>query len=174
MKKLKLVDIILILSISILIGALFSCTPYRYLNNHKDEICATCITENTIDTLIVETTHTDTLWTIDSLIDSSYTELFLECDSNNNVLLTKINKVSGTNKTVSKYVLQNNVLSVLNRTYIDSIQVLNLKVNKLKNSVQIIEKPVVQEKKPLILKIIYSIIVILGVVALIIFLKIIK
>jgi hypothetical protein len=148
----KIVDYILIISIAILIGTLLAgCTPYRYLERHKDEICAKCIEENTVqitkDSII---TTTDTLWidASENIIDSTYTELYFECDSNNQVLMTKVEKVKESGRILSEYKFKNNVLTVQNKSYQDSIQELRTTIKHLQNNVKIVEKTINKEVVP--------------------------
>lgn len=141
-----------LLSILVLLTVLVSCKPTRYLEKHHVEICLDCIDEYIRDSITgVETVYQiDTMW-IDmsnTLIDSTYTELYFECDSNNQVLMTKIVKIKDSDKIVSRYSFQNNVLKVLNKSYLDSIAELHITIEKLKNSVKIVEKPIVEKVVP--------------------------
>lgn len=141
-----------LLSILVLSIVLFSCKPTRYLEKHHVEICLDCIDEYIRDSIAdVETVYTtDTVWVdvSENLIDSTYTELYFECDSNNQVLLTKIVKLKDSDKILSQYTFQNNVLRVLNKSYLDSIAELHITIDRLKNNVKIIEKPVIKEILP--------------------------
>jgi hypothetical protein len=125
-----------------------SCTPHRYLAKHETEICNKCIDKYTVQTIkdsII--TKIDTLWidVSENIIDSTYTELYFECDSDNQVLMTKIEKIKESGQILSQYKFKNNILTVQNKSYQDSIQELRTIIEHNKNNVQIVEK-IIKEK----------------------------
>lgn len=128
-----------------------NCTPYRYLEKHENEICNKCIdkysTQSVKDSVIIKR---DTLWidVSENIIDDTYTELYFECDSDNQVLMTKVQKIKDSDKIISKYTFQNNVLTVQNKAYQDSILELRTTIESLKNNVKIIEKPIIKKVTP--------------------------
>lgn len=140
-----------IILIYLIIALLTSCVPNCYLVKHKAEICAKCIEENIIqfskDSII---TKIDTLWidVSENLIDSTYTELYFECDSDNQVLMTKIEKVKESGQIISQYQFKNNILTVKNKVYQDSIMQLNSTIERIKSDVKIVDKIVNKEVIP--------------------------
>lgn len=132
---------LLITLLSILI--VISCTPYRYLSKHHNEICSKCIDEYTssIDTTGKTLIKIDTVYVdvSENLYDT--VKIYLRCDSLGNVILVTTKKLTESQKIISKYLLNNNVLTVVNERLNDSIMVLNKTIISLKNSVQTIEKP---------------------------------
>lgn len=137
--------------IYLIIALLTSCVPHRYLAKHKDEICAKCIEENIIqfskDSII---TKIDTLWidVSENIIDSTYIELYFECDSDNQVLITKVEKIKESGQIISQYQFKNNILTVKNKVYQDSIMQLNSTIERIKSDVKIVEKIVNKEVVP--------------------------
>lgn len=136
------------LSIILLLVLAFSCKPYRYLEKYHNEICAECIEEYVRDSITSIDIKIDTIWVdvSENLIDSTYTELYLQCDSNNQVLLIGIDRLRQSNNLVSHYQLQNGVLKVSNKVLIDSIAELHILVERYKKDVKIVESPPIIKK----------------------------
>lgn len=151
-----------------------SCVPHRYLEKHETEICNECIDKYTVqsvkDSVIIKT---DTLWidVSENIIDSTYTELYFECDSDNQVLMTKVEKIKESGQILSEYKFKNNVLTVQNKAYRDSIQQLRTIIEKNKNNVQVVTKTVKEQVIPKWIYLIGIIIFLFLVILLIIILK---
>lgn len=98
---------------------LSSCSHYRWLEKNKDKICATYCVYPT-DTLRI--TEKDTIVTFVAEYgvnaDSALMSIIFECDSNNQVLITKVDSLTGIRTTI-KYVFLNNTLHLTANT--DSI-----------------------------------------------------
>lgn len=114
-----------------------ACVPYRWMHKHESELCgyAAKICPPNKDTIIEHTVY-DTIWkdSVEYEFDLAQYELFLECDSNNNVLISKVDSVTK-NKILIDYLLKNNKLSL--RAYSDSIKHLYTIIKELQTNQQV-------------------------------------
>lgn len=118
----KKISVLITLSLLLLAGG---CSPCRLISKYADRCLK--IKEKT-DTIIRDTTiinYTDTVIKPDSSIIRAY----LECDSNNNVIIKQINEYKG-QYTSTTLRLKNNVLYIKSLT--DSIKTLNKTIERLR------------------------------------------
>lgn len=150
-----------------------SCTPYKYLAQHHDEICSKCIDEYIKKLPSKDSTKTtrDTMYidVSENLHDTTY--IYLKCDSLGNVLMLTVKKLGDAKNIISSYTLKNNKLTVVNSKLNDSIMVLNTIIEKFKNTPQVIEKPIVKKEIPVIVWICAGFIGLLLVIFLILLIK---
>jgi hypothetical protein len=110
-----------------------SCTPYRYLERHKGEICTECLEKYAKDS---SSSTIDTVY-IDSPVEVSdfWQELFLNCDSTGTVqLLNYSNYIDSIAKVRVKptYIVKNNVLTINYKVWQDSIIMLKKTIKDIK------------------------------------------
>lgn len=128
--------------ILIILFIISSCNPCRYVSKHPE-----CFPNDTsiVDTFTVVTEN------IEYIFDSTALNLYLQCDSNYNVLVKEYFSESSDKETDIKvvYKYKDNKLQI--KSYADSIRILNTLVEKYKDTKQYIINPVnVQLKKDLI------------------------
>lgn len=74
-----------------------SCTPYRYLDKHHNEICMNCVKEfiSNLDTSkqVQTITHVDSIPVINPL-DPMVLNMYFKCDSTNKVVLDSIDELN--------------------------------------------------------------------------------
>lgn len=116
----------------VVIATLFGCSHSKYILKHKDEICASICTYPT-DTIKTITKDTVVKFRSEYFIepDLATIDLYLDCDSLNRVLISKVDSLNG-KRTVVKYILTDNVLSLTALT--DSIHGL-IEVNRILKNV---------------------------------------
>lgn len=97
----------------LLILSAFACNPCKYVSKHQE-----CFPADTFKHVMIKTVR-DTITYIEE--NESTLEAWFECDSNNQVLIKKLNETNNGIKTVT--IFKDNVLRI--RSYTDSIAVLN-------------------------------------------------
>lgn len=111
--------------ISILIIFLSSCGHYRWIHKHEDEVCAIldCCPQDTSFSSVTLENDTAIKPIYSQVEDSSFFNYYLRCDSNNQVLLQKVENLSQDKDSI-RYELRNNILRT--RSYWrDSIETLH-------------------------------------------------
>jgi hypothetical protein len=129
MKIFYLISIVLIITIQ-------SCNTCKYVAKHPECFPADTIIEK--DSMIVK----DSIYIIQQ--DSSVLEMYFKCDSNNQVLIQKVNSTQGV-KTKTKYIFKDNFLKV--NAYNDSIVVLNRIIERYKNNKTVTRNPINEKLK---------------------------
>ena len=134
----------------VVITILLNCSHSRYILNHKDEICSSiCVYPD--DTIKVVSKDTVVKFISEYFIepDLATIDMYLACDSLNNVLITKVDSLNG-KRTIIKYILSENKLSLMALS--DSISGL-LEINRTLSN---IEKTVYVDKIKLVEKPVYT------------------
>lgn len=110
---------------------IISCSPCRYVSKHPE--CFK-VDSTTIDTLTVVTES------VQYLLDSSTLDLYLQCDSNYNVLIQDFSNYQPNEKIKIVYKYKTNHLKI--KSFADSVEILNTLVEKYKNEKTYILNPV--------------------------------
>jgi hypothetical protein len=120
-----------------------SCSPWKWVERNEETVCNYCTAKYVRDS-IKNTVQVDTFKSVIRypVKDSASLELYLKCDSMNNVFIVNALNYKG-KFVISEYLLKNNVLIL--RSKIDSLNVVKeqLRIEKLKTHevIKVIKEP---------------------------------
>jgi hypothetical protein len=109
------------------------CTPYRYLEKHKGEICTECMQKYAKDSVSVKV---DTIYIQKAeQVSDFWQQLYLNCDSLGNVNINGMGAIIDSlkkSRVKPIYIIKNNVLTVNYKVYQDSIRMLQKTIKDIK------------------------------------------
>ena len=122
--------IITLLALAALFTVITSCDPCRNIAKYN------CIPADTIYSMTTEKIHDSVFYT---QMDSAFYDIYFECDSNNQVLISQLNE-KVTPGIETKVIYRDNKISL--RLYTDSMQLLNRTIEKLSEAKKTVKNPV--------------------------------
>jgi len=131
------------IKLSVFLILLSGCSHSKYILKHQDEIRSYLCVNDTVRSIEKDTIiKTISEYYIEP--DFATMDMFFECDSLNNVLLTKVDSLSG-KRTVIRYVLVENKLTI--KALTDSISGIIANYDTLKTKTIYLDRPITIEKR---------------------------
>ena len=142
----KILPIIEVWVLLLLVMGLTSCGTQRQIK--KCEKCYSLLDSTTLIKDSVHITYDTTTHVISIPKDTSYSILVIECDSNGKASIKTSTTTNGSRSTINT-TLNNNVLNIQAtcKEYIDSLQIVNKEVNRLRSETNTVFVPQLIEKK---------------------------